>query len=114
MLYYDGQLFVMTMSLPGICSILLHQHPCLSAIRVLCWKNQMAFRPDKRASCLCSAGGRRIQVEHMPALPARLITTSGAGDCLVAGCCWSLLKGQALSAALAHGMVGGLFMSSSM
>ena len=47
----------------------------------------------------------------MPALPAKLITTSGAGDCLVAGCCWSLLKGQALSAALAHGMVGGPFMS---
>ena len=50
----------------------------------------------------------------MPALPAKVVTTSGAGDCLVAGCCWSLLKGQALSAALAHGMVSSPFMSSFM
>ena len=49
----------------------------------------------------------------MPALPAKLITTSGAGDCLVAGCCWSLLKGQTSSTALAHGMVGWLLLSSS-
>ena len=53
-------------------------------------------------------------MEHMPALPAKLITTSGAGDCLVAGCCWSLLRGQALRTALAHGMVGGLLMTSFM
>lgn len=41
----------------------------------------------------------------MPALPAQLATASGAGDCLVAGCCWSLLKGQESIEALAHGMV---------
>ena len=41
----------------------------------------------------------------MPALPAQLVTTSGAGDCLVAGCCWGLLKGQDALTALSHGMV---------
>lgn len=41
----------------------------------------------------------------MPALPAKLVTTSGAGDCLVAGCCWGLLKRQDALTALAHGMV---------
>ncbi len=54
---------------------------------------------------LCSACGSSIQVAHMPAMPAQLVTTSGAGDCLVAGCCWGLLKGQDIVTALAHGMV---------
>ena len=35
MLYNDGQVFVMTMSLPVICSISLHQQLCLLTIRVV-------------------------------------------------------------------------------
>ena len=41
----------------------------------------------------------------MLAMPARVVTASGAGDCLVAGCCWGLLKGHDTVTALAHGMV---------
>ena len=42
---------------------------------------------------------------HLPALPARVVNTSGAGDCLVAGTMWALVSGQEPATALAHGMV---------
>ena len=59
----------------------------------------------------CSKGvtcGRRdgkLQVAHLPALPAKVVNTSGAGDCLVAGAMWSLVAGHEPAIALAHGMV---------
>ena len=41
----------------------------------------------------------------MPALPAAVVNTNGAGDCLVAGCCMRLLQGGTPLAALAFGLV---------
>ena len=65
-------------------------------------------RQDSDAACCSrSASGGGISVAHMPTAPAQLVTTSGAGDCLVAGCCWGLLKGRGPVEALAHGMVRG-------
>lgn len=36
------------------------------------------------------------QVHHMPALPANVRNTNGAGDCLVAGACMRLMQGSTL------------------
>lgn len=41
---------------------------------------------------------------HMPALPAAVLSCSGAGDCLVAGCLFALARGLPVKAALAHGI----------
>ena len=45
------------------------------------------------------------QIHHMPALPAKVRNTNGAGDCLVAGTCMRLLQGATAVAALAFGVV---------
>lgn len=41
----------------------------------------------------------------MAALPAEVVNTSGAGDCLVAGTLFGILRGCSPVEALAHGMV---------
>jgi sugar/nucleoside kinase (ribokinase family) len=46
-----------------------------------------------------------VIVEHMAAPAASVVNTSGAGDCLVAGCLWGLLQGLPPVHALACGMV---------
>ncbi len=46
-----------------------------------------------------------LQIQHMPALPADVRNTNGAGDCLVAGACMRLLQGGTPTAALAFGLV---------
>ena len=48
---------------------------------------------------------RAYQIHHMPALPAKVRNTNGAGDCLVAGACMRLLQGATPVAALAFGLV---------
>ena len=45
------------------------------------------------------------QIHHMPALPANVQNTNGAGDCLVAGACMRLMQGSTPAAALAYGLV---------
>lgn len=46
----------------------------------------------------------------MAPLPAAVVNASGAGDCLVAGCLWSLMQGLSPIDALAHGMVSLLLL----
>lgn len=41
---------------------------------------------------------------HVPALPATMVNSSGAGDCLVAGCLFALAQGLHADAVLAHGV----------
>lgn len=41
---------------------------------------------------------------HVPALPARVVNCSGAGDCMVAGCLFALVQGRSAEEALAHGV----------
>ena len=58
-------------------------------------------------AALCSRGAScgLATVQHLPAAPAQVVSTSGAGDCLVAGCAAALL-GRALPIeALASGLV---------
>jgi sulfofructose kinase len=43
-------------------------------------------------------------LQHLPALPARVLNCSGAGDCLVAGCLFGLAQGRAPLSALACGV----------
>ena len=47
-----------------------------------------------------------IQVHHLSPMPARIVNTNGAGDCVVAGALACLVRGSIPLAALAYGMVG--------
>ena len=58
------------------------------------------------AHCQLSKDHQAVVVSHMPALPAQVANTSGAGDCLVAGALMRLLEGGDPTSALAHGLVG--------
>ncbi len=55
----------------------------------------------------CGRSGDRqwLEIGFMAAPPARVVNTSGAGDCLVAGALFGLLRGCNPTEALAHGMV---------
>ena len=53
--------------------------------------------------CTLSADGRHVVAHHCPALPARVVNCSGAGDCLVAGMVHALLQNSDPVAALAFG-----------
>ena len=53
--------------------------------------------------------GNKCMVMHIPAIPAELKNTSGAGDCLVAGFCAAILAGSSQAEALAQGLVCSLF-----
>jgi len=57
------------------------------------------------ALCTLGSGGTSVLTHHLPALPARIVNTNGAGDCLVAGSLACLVQGQAPISALAFGMV---------
>ncbi|GAB4817082.1 hypothetical protein N2152v2_004128 [Parachlorella kessleri] len=52
--------------------------------------------PDNPSSTIC--------VQHLPALPAKVVNCSGAGDCLVAGCLFGLTQGRTPLQALACGV----------
>ena len=56
------------------------------------------------ALCTLSCGDR-VTVQHLPAAPAQIVNTNGAGDCLVAGCLACLLQGSSAVLSLAFGMV---------
>eukprot|EP00884_Botryococcus_braunii_P009042 jgi/Botrbrau1/18139/Bobra.53_1s0014.3 len=51
----------------------------------------------------------RLLVSHMGALPARVVNTSGAGDCLVASAVASLVLGSSVDDAAALGLVRLIF-----
>ncbi|EIE24488.1 Ribokinase-like protein [Coccomyxa subellipsoidea C-169] len=57
------------------------------------------------ALCTLSGDGRWLEIGFMAAPPARVVNTSGAGDCLVAGALFGLLRGCSPTEALAHGIV---------
>jgi receptor expression-enhancing protein 5/6 len=59
--------------------------------------------PAGAALCALSAD-RRVLVHHAPALPARVVNCSGAGDCMVAGFMRALLEGRGEVEALAWGV----------
>ncbi|KAK9909674.1 hypothetical protein WJX75_005922 [Coccomyxa subellipsoidea] len=56
------------------------------------------------ALCTLSGDRRWLEIEQMAALPAEVVNTSGAGDCLVAGTLFGILRGCSPVEALAHGM----------
>lgn len=60
------------------------------------------------ALCRQQAGAAAFEAHSIPAEPVDVATTSGAGDCLVAGACMRLLEGRGAVSALAYGMVGVL------
>lgn len=45
-----------------------------------------------------------LLLQHLPALPAEVVNLSGAGDCLVAGCLYGLVRGRRPLEALACGV----------
>ena len=57
------------------------------------------------ALCTPHASGTGVMTQHLPALPATIVNTNGAGDCLVAGALAALLQGQSSIAALGFGVV---------
>ncbi|KAL3133069.1 hypothetical protein ABBQ38_006972 [Trebouxia sp. C0009 RCD-2024] len=57
------------------------------------------------ALCTLPSCGTRVTVQHLPAAPAQVVNTNGAGDCLVAGCLACLLQGSSAVSSLAFGMV---------
>ena len=65
----------------------------------------LTLGPQGASLCHLSACHSRMHITHMPALPAVVTNTSGAGDCLVAGAAMRLLQGGDASSALAHGLV---------
>ncbi|KAI3426112.1 hypothetical protein D9Q98_008491 [Chlorella vulgaris] len=64
----------------------------------------LTLGPDGAALCRLEGDGKAVAVCHMPALPAAVLSCSGAGDCLVAGCLFALARGLPVKAALAHGI----------
>ncbi|KAL4857826.1 Pseudouridine kinase [Chlorella vulgaris] len=64
----------------------------------------LTLGPGGAALCRLEGDGRAVAVCHMPALPAAVLSCSGAGDCLVAGCLFALARGLPAEAALAHGI----------
>ena len=46
-----------------------------------------------------------IHVQHLSPMPANIVNTNGAGDCVVAGALACLVRGSVPLAALAYGMV---------
>ena len=61
------------------------------------------------ALCTISSCGRKVVAQHVPAVPASIVNTSGAGDCLVAGTLARLVQGATPSGALAFGVVSIAF-----
>lgn len=57
------------------------------------------------AVCTLDASKTGMITHHLPAFPARIVNTNGAGDCLVAGSLACLGQGQRPVDALAFGMV---------
>lgn len=57
------------------------------------------------ALCVLSSCGKKVEAQHVPAVPASIVNTSGAGDCLVAGTLACLVQGATPIEALALGLV---------
>ena len=65
----------------------------------------LTLGPLGAALCRSGPGPGLVSVQHLPAAPAQVISTSGAGDCLVAGCAAALLAGAQPLRMLATGLV---------
>ena len=61
--------------------------------------------PQGAALCTLHTSDARVTAQHLPAVPAQVVNTNGAGDCLVAGALAYLLQGRSALSALAFGMV---------
>ena len=57
------------------------------------------------ALCTLHASGTQVTAQHLPAVPAQVVNTNGAGDCLVAGSLAYLMQGRSALPAVAFGMV---------
>ncbi|BDA42876.1 probable pseudouridine kinase at N-terminal half [Coccomyxa sp. Obi] len=79
---------------PHLCAVL-----CAGVKRVVLTLGRLGA-----ALCTLSGDGRWLQIEHLAAPHAVVVNTSGAGDCLVAGSLWGLLRGCSPVEALAQGM----------
>ena len=70
-------------------------------------KNVMlTMGPHGAALCTLAPSSKGLTIQHLPAVPAQIVNTNGAGDCLVAGSLAYLLQGKSAVQALAFGMVG--------
>ena len=65
----------------------------------------LTLGPLGAALCALAPDLRSMAVRHLPAAPAMVLSSSGAGDCLVAGCLLALLDGKQPLPALACGLV---------
>ena len=65
------------------------------------------------ALCRLSSDREALEMQHMPAVPAHVVSTGGAGDSLVAGAMSELLRGRNPQDALAFGMVRESFWTDS-
>ena len=67
-----------------------------------------------QGAAVCSLGtaGMSVMTQHLPAIPANIVNTNGAGDCLVAGALACLVQKQPPINALAFGMVSSTCMCS--
>lgn len=57
------------------------------------------------ALCTLTSNNKQLLAQHFPAVPATIVNTSGAGDCLVGGALARLGQGASALEALAFGMV---------
>lgn len=57
------------------------------------------------ALCTLTPCGNRITAHYLPAVPANIVNTSGAGDCLVGGALARLVQGASPLQAIATGVV---------
>ena len=85
-----------------------HQHLCALVIcaHVQAGVKHVMLTLGSQGAALCTLrSGTDVLAQHLPALPARIVNTNGAGDCLVAGSLACLVQGQTPISALAFGMV---------
>ena len=88
---------------------MIHLHLCglVTCAHVQAGVKHVMLTLGSQGAALCSlgSGGTSVLTQHLPAVPASIVNTNGAGDCLVAGSLACLVQGQAPISALAFGMV---------
>ncbi|KAL0023079.1 hypothetical protein WJX79_010274 [Trebouxia sp. C0005] len=78
--------------------------PFLTSVLKAGVKHVMLTLGSQGAALCTLRSGTDVLAQHLPALPARIVNTNGAGDCLVAGSLACLVQGQTPISALAFGM----------
>lgn len=96
---------VIVLNQDGTMRLLLSLRPHIQAVLEAGVKNiVLTLGSSGAALCTLSKDSSHITIHHCPALPATIMNCSGAGDCLVAGMVYGLLKRRTTTAALACGV----------